>query len=619
MRIWRWLVATAALAGLPGAAAAAPCKIGRLAELQITMHGMAPWTAVQIDGKDQSFIVDSGAFFSTLTPAKASELGLRLDPAPWGLRVIGVGGEAAGVRIATVKTMVFSGYPVPRVEFLVVGQGGDGSAGLLGQNFLHLADDEFDLAKGVVRLIKPIDCGRMPLAYWVHPGSPYNAVEKLHGGEKDSQIYADVTVNGVRLRATLDTGATATVISSRAAARAGLTPQMEGAKPLGAAHGVGAHLSRTWTVPVGDFKFGDEEVRNTRLQIANIELTGSDMLLGADFFLSHHVYVSNSQGMIYFTYNGGNVFNLTAPLHTPERMDAAAASPAASVDAGSATMDEPNDADGFARRGAALAARKDFDGAIRDFDKAIALAPDNARVYGQRAMAHLALRQSFLAMADLDETLKRQPDNTDALLTRAELKIAGQDRAGAARDLDTASAGLAVPADARLRLAQDDERLDRYERVVAELDRWLPAHVDEAQTAQGYNLRCLARANLGKELDRALDDCNRALRANRSPAGLENRGLVHLRRGDYDRAIEDYDAALKDRPNLPWALYGRGLARSAKGDAAGGAADLAAAKALAPRIAEIASNRGIGVAPGPTPPGPAPAPSPRAAPSAATP
>ena len=34
------------------------------------------------------------------------------------------------------------------------------------------------------------------------------------------------------------------------------------------------------------------------------------MLLGADFFLSHRILVSNSQHKLYFTYNGGPVFQL---------------------------------------------------------------------------------------------------------------------------------------------------------------------------------------------------------------------------------------------------------------------------------------------------------------------
>ncbi len=601
-----------ALAGLlslaaPGLAAAA-CKLGQLAELPIVMHGTAPWTTVKIDGKEASFVLDSGAFFSTMTPAKAAEFGLSLEWAPWNLSITGVGGEAANPRVATVKTLTFSGIPVSRVQFLVVGQGGGGAAGLLGQNFLHLADDEYDLAHGVVRLIKPMDCGRAAMVYWAATGATYSAVEKLEGQEKDYHTYAPVYVNGVRLKAILDTGANASVISSRAAARAGLTPQMEGAKLVGVSSGVGSRLIRTWSVPVGVFKFGDEEVRNTRIQIAGVELTNADMLLGADFFLSHHVFVSNSQRMIYFTYNGGNVFNLTTPLRAPDRPEqAAAGDPAAAgaapPDAAQAEVasDEPKDADDYGRRGSALAARKDFDAAIRDFDKAIALAPGEARFYYQRALAHIGLKQAFLAMADLDETLKRRPDDTDALMTRGELKISGQDRAGAGRDLDAASAALPLQADARLRLAQDNERLERFDRVIAEIDRWLPVHQDEAQTAQGYNIRCWARANQGRELDRALDDCNRAIRVVRNASDLENRGLVHLRRTEYDPAIDDYDAALKLRPNLPWALYGRGLARLAKGDAAGGAADIAAAKAVFPRIVEITRARGIAPAGAPTP------------------
>jgi len=34
------------------------------------------------------------------------------------------------------------------------------------------------------------------------------------------------------------------------------------------------------------------------------------MLLGADFFMSHRIYVANGRRMIYFTYNGGPVFSV---------------------------------------------------------------------------------------------------------------------------------------------------------------------------------------------------------------------------------------------------------------------------------------------------------------------
>jgi tetratricopeptide (TPR) repeat protein len=71
------------------------------------------------------------------------------------------------------------------------------------------------------------------------------------------------------------------------------------------------------------------------------------------------------------------------------------------------------------------------------------------------------------------------------------------------------------------------------------------------------------------------------------------RGLVRLRRGEYDKAIADEDAAIKLQPKSPWALYGRGLAKLKKGQTADGQADLAAAAALAPQLATRAKADGL--------------------------
>ena len=50
--------------------------------------------------------------------------------------------------------------------------------------------------------------------------------------------------------------------------------------------------------------------------------------------------------------------------------------------------------------------------------------------------------------------------------------------------------------------------------------------------------------------------------------------------------IRLYDEALKLGPKRAYSLYGRGLAKLNKGDAAGGEADIAAAKAIQADIAE---------------------------------
>ena len=566
-------------------AATAGCTLARMFEFPVTMHGMAPWTNVKINGQDEWLMIDSGAVFSTLSPAKAAELHLDLEPAPF--EVMGVGGVAPHTDAATVRTMTISGITAPRVQFLVVAHGASGSAGLLGQNILDIADVDYDLAHGWVRIMKAQDCGRAALAYW-DKEKVYSVLDQEGVVERDHHTYAYVTVNGVRLKALLDTGAGSSVIALRGAARAGLRPAMEGAKPLGVSYGIGGATGMSWSVPVASIKIGDEEIKNDRIEIGDLDLEDEDMLLGADFFLAHHVYVANSQGRIYFTYNGGRVFNLT-----PSAPDTASG---ASKDA-----DEPGDAESHSRRGSALAAREDDEPAIAEYTKAIQLKPDEGRYYVQRAQAHLRLGQRAAATSDLDEALKRQPANVEALVARAELRTGGQDQAGAAHDLDAASAAVAAQADIRLRIAHDDVALERFDLAIAELDRWIPAHLDEVAIFEAYNVRCWARASLGRDLDKALDDCNRSVRRNRNAGNLDSRGLVHLRRGEYDQAIEDYNAALALQAKMAWSLYGRGVAKIHKGERAAGELDIAAAKAIQPKIVEIARSRGI-VAPASPPP-----------------
>jgi tetratricopeptide (TPR) repeat protein len=60
---------------------------------------------------------------------------------------------------------------------------------------------------------------------------------------------------------------------------------------------------------------------------------------------------------------------------------------------------------------------------------------------------------------------------------------------------------------------------------------------------------------------------------------------VRLRRGEFDRAIADYDHALEREPKNATSLYGRGLAKLRKGLAAASKTDLDAATAIDPRIA----------------------------------
>jgi len=608
-----------------GPADGAECKLAKLIELPVTMDGRRPTVPTKINGADALFTLDSGAFWSLLSPASAAQYKLRLDSKSYpGLSIGGVGGSAA-VSIATVAQFTIFGIPLNHVDFLVGGgEPGQGTVGIIGQNLLRFADVEYDLAHGVIRFFKPDGCRKADLAYWVGNGEPYSLMDIEWATAQSPHTIGAAYLDGVKIRVIFDSGAANSLVGLRAAERAGVKPGGAGVAPSGESLGVGRRTVQTWVATFQDLKIGDEEVRNARLRFGDIG-PHADMLLGVDFFLSHRIYVASSQNKLYFTYNGGPVFNLSAPSSaargpvpatTPSAASSVVEDSATSpreppgdesrtfssepADASSASpppipTGEPTDAAGFARRGAAFAARNDFEHALHDFARACELAPNEADYFYQRGLARLGNKQPQLALSDFDQALTLKPDHVPALVSRGALRLANHDVSAAATDLDAADRAAPKEADIRLRLATLYVGADRLPQAIAQYDLWIAVHADDARIARAYNGRCRTRAFWGQQLDRALRDCNAALRTYPQIASfLDSRGLVYVRTGKLDKAIADYDAALHINPRAAWSLYGRGVAKLHKGMTAAGQADIAAAAAINPHLAERAQRFGIG-------------------------
>ena len=68
------------------------------------------------------------------------------------------------------------------------------------------------------------------------------------------------------------------------------------------------------------------------------------------------------------------------------------------------------------------------------------------------------------------------------------------------------------------------------------------------------------------DYDRAIADYNEAIRITPQANFLTNRGDAYNQKGDYDRAIDDYDRALKLNPGFYLAYNNRGAAYRRKGD-----------------------------------------------------
>ena len=326
-------LAAAALAAAIGlgasGAAAQDCKMALAAELPVEMHGPLPLVRVGINGKPVLALLDTGAFKTMIWRGAAERMGLKPQPVA-GMRLVGVGGvqDAHVVRIAELSLGGSSLKDAP----ILVGGGSAAFAGredvalILGQDMLTRGDLEIDLKNRVVRLFRTQGCKGKPLVYW----TPHYQIADLHplGDEWDRDITLDVKVNGRTVRALMDTGASATVMTTGAARRAGVPVGSEGTTRENRAAGIGAKTVQGWSAVFDTVEIGDETVKKARVKVADLfrhsrwtetgsrigrESTETEMLLGADFFMAHRVLIATSQNKAYFSYNGGPIFRAPKP------------------------------------------------------------------------------------------------------------------------------------------------------------------------------------------------------------------------------------------------------------------------------------------------------------------
>jgi tetratricopeptide (TPR) repeat protein len=540
-------------------------------------------------------LVDSGASFSMISSAVVEQFKLRTGMAPPGFVMRGIGGTTVPT-VATVKLFTLGNVDVRNVEFLVTGNevGTNGSVGLIGQNLLQSWDVEYDLANGMLRLMRDDDCHGVMLAYWLKPGESYTEINIPRPTPREPLTIGSAYINGVKIRVIFDTGASLSMLSTRAAERAGVKTDMPGVTDGGLSRGIGRNVVKTYIAPFDSFRFeGGEEIRHTHLRIADLNLE-EDMLLGADFFLSHRVFVAHSQNKLYFTYNGGPVFNLA--VAPPAAANATADTPDTKPIDGKKAPDEGLDAAALARRGTGFAGRRDFDRALADLTRASELDPNNPEYIFLRGQVYEQKGDAEKAAADFDRTIELKPDHVPALMSRAELRARARNSDGARADLDAVDKIAAKQSDVRYQLGVAYERLNFLPAAIAQFDLWIPTRDEDPRLALALNGRCRARAMLGQDLGAALKDCNGAV--SRSPKGsnaviLATRAFVRLRLGDYDKSVGDYDAALKINPQMPMALYGRGVAKIRKKQITEGEADIVNAEKIAPKIAEQFKTIGI--------------------------
>jgi tetratricopeptide (TPR) repeat protein len=247
------------------------------------------------------------------------------------------------------------------------------------------------------------------------------------------------------------------------------------------------------------------------------------------------------------------------------------------------------------RRAAAERDRGEVQAALEDYGRAITADPANAVYYTHRGETLLRAGQTQQGLNDIEQALRLQPALTEALMIRAQFRTRNGNLEGGRADF--AAAEASAPAHYELQLTESEAyaQTGHYPLALTILNSWIAAHPYDERQYSALMGRCLVRGMLGQELDAALKDCNVARRhISSNSALLVDRGIVELRLRQYDKAIDDFNDAIKLQPRLARALYARGIARASKGDKSGGNADFQAALAVEPRVARVFRDVDLG-------------------------
>ncbi|BCL34720.1 tetratricopeptide repeat-containing serine protease family protein [Nostoc sp. MS1] len=260
------------------------------------------------------------------------------------------------------------------------------------------------------------------------------------------------------------------------------------------------------------------------------------------------------------------------------------------ADYNSALKINPNSANTYNNRGLVRAQLGDQQGAIADYNSAIKIDPNNAIAYNNRGIVRADLGDRQGAIADYTSAIKIDPNYGFAYNNRGLARAALGDKQGAIADYNSAIKIDPNYADPYFNRGNTRDDLEDRQGAIADYNTAIKINPNYDKA---YNNRGAVRLKLGDKQG-AIADYNSAIKINPNYADAYfNRGLVRVNLGDQQGAIADYTSAIKINPNLALAYSNRGVVRAALGDKQGAVADYTAAIRINPNFALAYGTRGI--------------------------
>ena len=274
----------------------AACVVQPRATVPVGFVNGAILVTVVVNGIDGTFLLDTGASRSVVTREATRRLDIARDE--WvGTAMRGVGGVER-LPNADPRTLTLGGVKLMRrtlthdtsftVGTLPRTRAGERTIdGLLGRDFLSVFDLSLDMKARTLTLFTVAGCAGRFLP-WTEPYAAIAAENPM-----ESALVLPVTLDGVRLRALLDTGAGSSLLAAPGMVKVGLNEAGLAGDPRQEVSGLGPRSVSMHRHRFGALHVGGGVLDPPIFWVAPVRLNPIvDMLLGADWLAGKRVWIS---------------------------------------------------------------------------------------------------------------------------------------------------------------------------------------------------------------------------------------------------------------------------------------------------------------------------------------
>lgn len=254
---------------------------------------------------------------------------------------------------------------------------------------------------------------------------------------------------------------------------------------------------------------------------------------------------------------------------------------------------DSNHVKSYINRGLAYYTKGDLTEALADFDKALHLDSSKISAYTNRGAVYLFKGELGSAIADYSKAISLDPTNGSHYINRGMTYVLKEEFDLAFADLNKAITLNDYPASAYLHRGNAYYQLGNLELALADLNVAIMAETinSEIINSETYHLRGRIYSDKG-DYERAIKDYEQAIKL--SPLNEEiyiSRGAAYLDKGELDQALTNFGRAIELNPRNDQAYNNRGVIHFKRDDFDSAIRDFNRAITINPKFGEALVNR----------------------------